>query len=435
MLRAFLRKMKIRAVGARHKVQRSVASVSVPAPKRERTYNVALPEGYPAREIAITISVPVLPPVPKYHFSHHAMDEDGTPTDTVITVTTGGIGISHDLGRTWRDVRPRGYDLRRFVHAMALGGNEYLVQVRTDDEDPFRRIPVEILVIDENGTILATERNHGPGWHSCRAVAQRDGTLMYAEYPSNKQADEVGWSPARVWRSRDRGRSWAMAYEQTDGAVRHFHYLQPRPGVPREWWLTSGDEPAQSKIWVTKDDGDTWSDITASLPAKMEFEGFRLARDIFRLTDIAWLGDEILWGTDDYFPGLKADSGSRVFRSPVSNPPAPRLIGRCKWPVRNVVDIGDFIVILVQGSNKPRATSDDRRGGVFLAPKVPVEGAPEMVHLFDLERYPVKEGGAHGFTFSKASARPKDGTFFTFRASTDAFPGGHQILEWNVRLS
>jgi hypothetical protein len=318
---------------------------------------------------------------------------------------------------------------------MSLGEGEYLVQVRPDAHDPHRKLPVEILVLNENGAIVAAARDHGPGWHGCRAVAQRDGTLMYAEYPSNsKRGSALGQTPARVWRSRDRGQSWTMAFEQPAGAVRHFHYLQPRPSVPREWWLTSGYKPKESKIWVSKDDGDTWTDITDSLPEKLNIEGCYLERDVFRLTDIAWLGNEILWGTDDWFPGVKNAPGARVCRSPIDTTLAPRAIGRCKWPVRNVVDIGDFVMILVQGSNHPSATSDDKRGSAFLTPKSAVADGPEMVHLFDLDRFPTKGGGAHGFTFSKCSTRAKNGTFFSFRASTDVFPGGHQILEWTARF-
>jgi len=68
--------------------------------------------------------------------------------------------------------------------------------------------------------------------------------------------------------------------------------------------------------------------------------------------------------------------------------------------------------------------------GVFLMPKK--AALPQLVHLFDVD---VHSQVRTGFTYSRASRAAKDGTFFTYRGGTDAFPAGHKILRWDVTFS
>jgi hypothetical protein len=70
--------------------------------------------------------------------------------------------------------------------------------------------------------------------------------------------------------------------------------------------------------------------------------------------------------------------------------------------------------------------------GVYLMPKRPVKGASELVHLFDVE---VHSSAKTGFTYSRASRAARNGSFFTFRSSTDVFPFGHKILRWDVTFA
>jgi hypothetical protein len=363
-------------------------------------------------------------------FSEHVLDEHGEPTDTVLATMTGGFAISTDLGRSWKKVRVRHrrFAHYQFVHVKTLGNAELLAQAAAKPWRPGLPREVDNLVLNLDGEVLAANHMEGSHWHGCRAVDVAGQTLMYAEYPYE---DSIAGNrlSSRVLRSRDRGRTWETVFEQGPDQVRHFHFLQARRGIPGEWWLTSGDSPLESRIWVTKDDGDTWDDITSPFAGQVGIDGLKYPRTIFRLTDLIWEAEALLWGTDDYlardgFPSPAA----RLFRSPLGRL-QPSVAATAKWPIRNIVDIGPFYMVLTQGCARPDASTEEKKPGVYLLPKQRIESAPEMVHLFNVDIY---SSNRTGFTYSRASRAAKDGTFFTYRGSTDAFPSGHKLLRWDV---
>jgi hypothetical protein len=286
-------------------------------------------------------------------------------------------------------------------------------------------------VVNEAGEILARTASLGAAWHSCRAVGMRDGVIMFAEYPPNAKADRK--YPSRVFRSRDGGHTWTVAFQRSPDDIRHFHFLQPRPGAAGEWWLTSGDAPHESRIWVTRDDGGTWTDISGATE-RTAIGTARFGHDLYRLTDLAWLGDEVIWGTDDVLFGVKgAEPGARLFRSPIGAPLAPTIAGHARWHIRSLVDVGDHYVVISQGCPEPRAVARaEAAPGVYLMPKSAAADAPAMLHLFDIDTYSRRRTG---FTYARASRAAKDGVFFTFRARTDVFPSGPQILKWEIAFA
>jgi hypothetical protein len=153
---------------------------------------------------------------------------------------------------------------------------------------------------------------------------------------------------------------------------------------------------------------------------------------LFRLTDLAWEGDGIVWGTDDLLQEASDRPGSGVFRSAVGASLDPRLVGRCHWHVRNLVDVGHSYLALTQGSPAPGANPEEDRPGVYLVPKSPPANGPGLVHLFDIETPP---GTRTKLSASRASRTAKDGTFFSLRSPKDAFESMHRIMEWKVEFS
>jgi hypothetical protein len=253
---------------------------------------------------------------------------------------------------------------------------------------------------------------------------------MYAEYPDNDA--NAGTAPAphrpsRVWRSRDFGRSWEIVREERN--IRHFHFLQANPAAPREWWLTSGDAAAESRIWKSDDDGDTWIDQTDKFGATITIGDETFSRRLFRLTDLAWLGDEIIWGSDDVLRhhdgGAKATKnkpGSRVFRGNPVTGTAPAILGYCGPEVRNIVDVGAFRVVLTQSTHH-LADAGDPRAFVM------THDGSGFSPLFEVKR---RKPERTGFTYSRASRCAKDGIFFTFRGARDVFDAPNRILKWQV---
>jgi hypothetical protein len=396
-----------------------------------RSYAMDLPDGYPARRVEVRISVPAIPPRPHLEFAEHVVDGDGNATDLVLASAMGGFGVSRDLGESWKYVKVDGIADKRVVHVKRIAEGEYLLQVT--ERIPDRSLPraVDVLVADEDGRVLARNRLAASLWHGCRSVDVAGTTLMFAEYPYEiANATPEQRDTSRVWRSRDGGRSWNVVFEARD--IRHFHFLQARPGRAGEWWLTSGDAQLESRVWVSKDDGDGWTDVTAAYGTPIPIGDVLYPKTLFRLTDLAWWDDDVIWGTDDFLYAIKGDvQGARMFRSPCGDTLVPQVVGRSKWQIRNMVDAGDFLFILTQGCNRADATMDEKMPGVFLMPKAPHPGAP-LTHLFDVD---VHSQVRTGFTYSRASRAARNGTFFSYRGSTDAFPTGHKILRWDVRFT
>jgi hypothetical protein len=396
-----------------------------------KEYSADLPAGMNARKITVRLSVPALPIRASLVFSEHVMDESGSATSTLLALATGAFGISHDLGRSWRVVKIKDHKKHRFVQIKSIGNGEFLMQGIPPQNGASKLLPLDLFVVDERGNVLVKHAAHSHRWHGCRAMETAGGTMMFAENISNRFVARKRPLSSRVWRSRDRGRTWQAVFEQNGDQIRHFHFLQPRPGHPGEWWLTSGDLPHECHVWITRDDGGTWEDVSKPGKDLVRVSGQEFKRDMFRLTDLFWWGDEVIWGTDDIL-GRSDPPGARVFRSVAGGRLEPELVGRGKWHFRNVVDIGDYLLFISQRSNADNPPPEDRRPGVYLVSKHDGGRGAGLVHLFDLESYPSADGP--GFTFSKASRAAVNGTFFSYRSSHDVFPAGHRMLEWNVRL-
>ncbi len=389
-----------------------------------KEYAAALPDG---RRLTLRLSVPKLPRG-GYAFADHVCDADGQPTDTVLAVGRGGFAISRDLGERWRAVAVASHRKHRFVQMSAIGDGEFVAAALAPENEGVKDPPVDVLVLGEDGAARACHPAQGFRWHGNRGVGVAAGTLMYAEYPSNRMVDGVRTADCRVLRSRDRGRTWQTVFARNAQQIRHFHFLQPRPGIAGEWWLTAGDLPQESRIWVSKDDGDTWRDLTGDFARKVRIDRTRYDRAVFRTTDLCWLGDEIVWATDDALAGA-AVPGALALASRIGDGLEPELIGRGKWHFRNIVDIGDHLLFLAQRSNERTPAPEDARPAVFLMPKT---GARALTHLFALDAYPLRNDP--GFTYSLASRAARRGRFFSYRSSDDVFPAGDKILRWEVDI-
>lgn len=395
-----------------------------------KEYVVDLPDGYPARRVTVRLSVPPMPRGNEFAFTEHVCDEAGETTRTVIATATGGFAISPDLGASWCMIHVPAYRRRRFLHVKAIGDGEYLVQVEPVRPNRDQPHVADVVVVHESGAVVATTPSLSVPWHGCRAVDVRGGVIMYAEYPPNP--GRAGRLVSRVFRSRDRGRTWEVVFERSGEQVRHFHFLQARPGA-REWWLTSGDAPNESRVWVTRNDGDAWIDISGPGQKTFTSAGVTFPRDLYRLTDLAWDGDDVIWGTDDVLWGLDGGQpGARLFRSRIGETLSPVEVARCKWHLRSLVDLGHSWILTSQGCPQPQTVSQrDARPGVYLMPKSVPDGMPGAVHLFDADTY---SGDRTSFSSARASRTSVDGTFFTYRGRNDVFRGGQLMLRWDVRF-
>jgi hypothetical protein len=151
---------------------------------------------------------------------------------------------------------------------------------------------------------------------------------------------------------------------------------------------------------------------------------------------MAWDGDEMIWGSDDALSNAvehtspsasKRAGGSRVFRADLSAGTMPAVLGYCGPEIRNIVDIGDFYVLITQST--PRFA--DNKPQVFLLAKHAGEPEANVAHLFNVERF---ADGPTGFTYSLASRRASNGVFFSYRKPTDVFKAQNRILKWQFEF-
>jgi hypothetical protein len=290
---------------------------------------------------------------------------------------------------------------------------------------------VHLIVADLDGKVLHQSQLRGARWHGPRAIDISGDILMYAEYTRNgpRQGPTMRKS-SRVFRSRDFGRSWEIVRDEA--GVRHFHFLQARPDAMGEWWLASGDGEAESRIWKSVDDGNSWIDQTAAFGGRVTIGDLTLSRRLFRLTDLIWDDGNIVWGCDDALrsatrsdgPTQTAAPGSRVFRGTPASGEPPAILGVCGPEVRNMVQVEEHYFLLTQCS----PFGDSIPPSVFLMPGS--RAAP--MRLFDIGQYSTKNAG---FTLSRASRSARNGVFFTYCPARQVFNHPQEILKWEVEFA
>ena len=406
-----------------------------PPDDQNKEYSTELPEGYGPKRAVIRLSIPRMPEGREYSFCEHIRDDK--TNDTLICTSAGGFAVSRDLGESWHSVNLWRHADVGFRNAHLLPNGELLLLATDPDNEGTPTGSNTLFVVtDLMGNVLHSEKRSGAGWHGSRGIDSSNGTIMYAEYTPNRALTKFNTAPhrpSRVWRSRDNGRSWTKVHEET--GIRHFHLLQAHPDKPGEWWLASGDDEEESRIWKSTDDGETWRDQTDKFGDTVRIGDETFSRRLFRLTDLAFVGEEILWGCDDVLRRLIVEPrgkrensapASRVFRGNPSTGLPPANMGVCGPEVRSMVELRDFYVVITQSSHHFPGNEGPK---VFLLRRDGAPGRDNLCHLFDVERH-TNEGT--GFTFSRASRTAKDGTFFTFRNRADVFNAPMHILKWQI---
>jgi len=309
------------------------------------------------------------------------------------------VYTSRDMGRSWRPL-PNSAGRRWYKGFVTEEGNVLLWDEK------------QMELVDPKGNVLGTQPDTPRAWHGSWGIGQSGKTILWAEY-GVAEATEL-----RVFRSPDGGRTWGEAFRQRTNfsaapQIRHFHVVQPDPYRPGCWYLASGDTPEQSKVWLSKDDGRTWAEVTD--PAVMGTARQRL----HRFTTVVFTKDYLYWATDDLMEGRKA----AVVRTKRSEPLHLEMMGQVgSEAIRNLTATPYGLV----------AISEAKKGGagvnVFLF-------TPEarVVPVGTIARAP---GGPSqtGFTYSLGSKEAVEDTFFTYAEGTAIGVRSNALL-WRLRPS
>jgi hypothetical protein len=124
-------------------------------------------------------------------------------------------------------------------------------------------------------------RGKGRGLMAFGLARAADGTLFFAEYVT-----EPGDRPAGLWRSRDAGDGWELAFEFEPGQVRHIHTVHCDDDG--SLWIGTGDRDEHCFVGRSGDGGRTfdWVGHGAQVHRTCAFVGFE---------------DVVLWATDADF--------------------------------------------------------------------------------------------------------------------------------------
>jgi hypothetical protein len=409
----------------------------VKRPVDEVVHSVPVDPAFGFSRVVVRLTVPS--GVKTGRFGEHVWDEmNQVTTPTVIATYSDGVAVSEDNGFAWRHVSlpaVKGLNVRscfttsrgtRLLHVLNEPGQNAV-----------------LLRFSENWTLLDRQELGRSSWHARGAIGERNGVIMFAEYPDNaskykvEDGGELGPQDepplsSRVYRSTDDGESWSVAFEKDWHEIRHFHTLVPDPYETGLWWLSSGDRQNECRVWRSADDGVNWQEATNPEPQVDLGAHQHLAQACFRYTDLHITREQLFWGADDWLGGASGDledllgrrTGARFFVSSKGERLDPRPVGWAGNPVRSITDLGDALIATTEGKRVKRIGNPQ----VFLISKADFELSTELF------RPAVFRDGGSGFTYSRASRAARDGIFYSHRSEKDVFdsPGG--ILRWQVEF-
>lgn len=400
------------------------------------------------RRVAIELTVPSLPVrAGTADFAEHVLDGDGLPTHSVVACSKGAVIVSDDLGENWEHLPIPELSEIDLWNSFTMSSGKHLLQGRgaaslgTPRTDEDLDAPIAVLNSDWELEDRAT-----PGvatWHGSRSIDEANGAIIYAEYPANshrpgpfrRQIDSEQREflhDSQIFRSVDGGHSWNSVLRVDWATIRHFHTVAADPWRQGRWWASSGDRPDECRVWQSLDNGSSWSEIESELPVDELSPAVGNARGTLRYTDLAISEHDLIWGADDWLGAmwprdvelpLKKRGGSRLFRSPKEPPWKPESLGYVGNPIRSLIDVGPAYIFITEAKT---AQLGYRPQVTLLSKSTPFLVTP----LVELDNFATSP--ATGFTHSRASRVAKDGVFFTYRRSTDAFPDGPSILRWRV---
>src|SRR5436190_1858548 len=270
----------------------------------EAVYSVPVDSAFGFSRVVVRLTLPSGARTGR--FGEHVWDElrqESTPT--VIAVYSDGVAVSEDNGFEWGHVSlpaVKGLNVRNCFTTSR--GTHLLHAIDEPGKD------LVLLRFAEDWTLLDRQELAHASWHARGAIGERNGVIMFAEYPDNVNKYRVGRGEelgpddepplnSRVFRSTDEGVSWNIAFEKDWTEIRHFHTVVPDPYEPGVWWLSSGDRQNECRVWRSADDGVGWQEATNPEPPVDLGPYQHLAQASHRQTDVYITKDELFWGADD----------------------------------------------------------------------------------------------------------------------------------------
>jgi hypothetical protein len=413
-------------------------------------------EGYDGlKSITVRLTIPSVPLAGRgADFAEHCwIADESRSSRTINCVGPGVLMRSDDLGEHWDVVEVPELKGQQPINHFTTAKGTRLIQTvgwQVDREDRPREDWGAIFRLTADGAVTDRIKTGDARWHGPRAIGQSGDAILYSEYFDNADTRNAvphskEWPDTlrtnHVWRSDDDGKSWSVAFAQDPSEIRHFHFVMTDPYEPGTWWLSSGDLPHQCRCWRSRDNGATWQDVTNPHPDVIFHPSVRKGRQaVFRATDMAFLPDKLIWGTDDMLTGgdqyklMKENPekfegyprlGSRIFVAAREDMLQPTDVAVGGHPFRNLVDVGPGYIAMTEG----------KYDQIGLEPVVYFIGKDEPHRMQQLFTVPNAKAKGSGFSYSRASRAAVDGRFFSFRGSGDLVQMVPRLLQWDVAFA
>jgi len=203
---------------------------------------------------------------------HTILPHPTDPQSVTAALSTGGVYQTTDGGQTWQ---ARNQGIRASFLPEGQQYPEFGQCVHKIARDPLRP---ERLYLQNHGGVYRSD-DEGGSWQSIAEGLPADFGFAVVAHPHEPdtlyvfpiQAGEHRYPPeakARVWRSRDAGKSWE---EQAAGLPDRFYV-----GVMRDAMCADDHDPAgiyfgarNGAVWGSADEGDTWRQLVSELPDVM----------------------------------------------------------------------------------------------------------------------------------------------------------------------
>jgi methyltransferase family protein len=364
-------------------------------------------QSLPGSEEAVELEISMVEFPEPTRFLEHVFDlTSQRATPQVIVSSYRHIRVSLDGGNSWQAFEaPKG---AVFTKCFTTRSGRHLLQRDGDGG---------VHVFDDEWRYLGRREAGMYCWHGTWSIDQSaTGTIMFAEYANEGET-------FRVMTSGDDGEVWHVAL-QVDGQasagprpIRHFHTCQADPFEAGVWWVSSGDVGSQNKLWCSRDDGESWLEITPAYPPNnSDAVLIRRLESLRRHTAEIIKGEWLYWATDDNLGGYARLV--RLQRSPEGGA-LQVLASFTRNEMRNLVSLeADAFAAISEAKHDPKHAQ------VFY---VTTNGT---IHArFDL---PNDGGSLSGFCRSRSSRAALEDTFFSFSDGHILAPEA-AFLKWQLR--
>ncbi len=323
--------------------------------------------------------------------------------NTVIAAeyNSGNIFVSKDLGAHFHRVYAG--RKQRWLRCFTTRCGNHLL---------WEEISSKIWLFDKNWKVLEVIKTGKYPWHGSWSIAENNNIIMYAEYAS--KADTVF-----VWWSKDSGYTWKKVFFQKsrlspNPQIRHFHTIQNDPYFPGNWYLSSGDYADESRIWLSRNDGSDWKEVTDPHP-----DG-TASQSVHRFTSLYFDSSYIYWGTDD-----RMDGKAKFVRAERSEPLKVEVLSNMGNLVKSLVSTPFGLIFI----SEQKTLSNGKLRNLT------IQISSDKKTIQQLASIPSSDGIQTGFTFSRSSiASTKNGVFFSYFDGHPIFINKRGMLKWKISV-